>query len=138
MDNFDNPNRQTATLITQQEYVENYINLISKKLQPLASHSNINKCQSCFLGNWIENHHWDNYFPSRLCREYQFVVQDEVQGFYWTRLQCSIHLVVIYHKDNGELRNMSFCIMSDKTTLVMLLLFMSLKKKNLLTYCKKN
>lgn len=77
-------------------------------------------------------------FLADFAENYQFVVQDEVQGFHWTRLQCSIHQVVIYHKDNGELRNMSFCIMSDKTTPMMLLLFMSLKKKNLLTYCKKN
>ena len=77
-------------------------------------HSYISKCQSrylkklkpkigssavLFLGDFAEN--------------YQFVIQDEVQGFRWNNSQCTPHPAVTPYQQNGELKNISYCVISD-------------------------
>ena len=45
---------------------------------------------------------------------YAMVVQDAVQGWHWTRLQCTIHLLVLYYTDlTGQLLTTSFGFTSD-------------------------
>jgi len=52
-------------------------------------------------------------FLGDFAQNYQFVVQDEVQGFYWNNLQCTLHPVVIYFKQGGVLKHKSYCVLSD-------------------------
>ena len=54
------------------------------------------------LGNFVEN--------------YVFVVQDEVQGYYWNSSQCTLHPIMIYHKTNTKLQSHSLCYLSDDLT----------------------
>ena len=42
-----------------------------------------------------------------------FIVQDEMQGFHWNNLQCTLHPVVVYYKDGDALQSVSYCIISD-------------------------
>ena len=44
---------------------------------------------------------------------YQFVIQNEVQGFHWKNFQCTLHPVVTYYQENDELKNISYCVISD-------------------------
>ena len=44
---------------------------------------------------------------------YQFLIQDEVQGFHWNNSQCTLHPVVTYYQENDELKNISYCVISD-------------------------
>ena len=44
---------------------------------------------------------------------YQFVIQDEIQGFHWNSSQCSLHPVVIYYKSNKAIQSHSLCFISD-------------------------
>ena len=34
---------------------------------------------------------------------YQFVIQNEVQGFHWNNFQCTLHPVVTYYQENDKL-----------------------------------
>ena len=54
--------------------------------------------------------------PWRLCWNYKFVVQDEVQSFHWNNLQCTLPPVVVYYRADGKLLHMSYCIISDDMT----------------------
>ena len=48
---------------------------------------------------------------------YTFVVQDEIQSYHWNTQQCSLHPLVIYYKDdNGVLKHISYCFISDDIT----------------------
>ena len=47
---------------------------------------------------------------------FQFVVQDEVQGFHWCKTYCTLHPAVIYIKESGKLVHYSFCFFSDDIT----------------------
>ena len=71
------------------------------------------KCQSKYLKNLKEE------LPSNsaivlgdFAENYSFVVQDEVQGFYWNNLQDTLHPVV-YYKVDQVLHSTSYCIISD-------------------------
>ena len=34
---------------------------------------------------------------------FSFVVQDEIQAFHWNKLQATLHPIVMYYKQNGNL-----------------------------------
>ena len=45
---------------------------------------------------------------------YQFLIQDEIQSFHWSKEYCTLHPLVIYYKDeNGVLQHQSLCFISD-------------------------
>ena len=71
------------------------------------------KEKKTFLGDFAEN--------------FKFVVQDEVQGFHWNTQQITLHPVVIYYKENGELRSRSFCFLSDDMEHVSMVLYINFK-----------
>ena len=103
-----------SNLVHHTETVNEYVNIVIKQLHILTVHSYILKCQSrhlqmlkseidgsavLVLGDFAEN--------------YQFVIQDEVQGFHWNNSQCTLHPVVTYYQENDELKNISYCVISD-------------------------
>ena len=66
-------------------------------MEKLTAHSFIGKCQSNYLrelkGNLEEN---EVIILGDFAENYSFVVQDEVQGFHWNNLRCTLHPVVVY------------------------------------------
>lgn len=44
---------------------------------------------------------------------YAYVAQNAVQSFHWNNDQCTLHTVVYYYKENGELRHGSIVVLSD-------------------------
>ena len=45
---------------------------------------------------------------------YQFLIQDEIQSYHWSKEYCTLHPVVAYFKDDkGSLRHISICFISD-------------------------
>jgi hypothetical protein len=43
----------------------------------------------------------------------QFMVQDEIQGFHWNNIGCTLHPVALYYMKDGELQCESLCVISD-------------------------
>ena len=44
---------------------------------------------------------------------YSFLVQDAIQGFYWQNAQATLHPFGVYYMDNGEIKSLSLCCISD-------------------------
>ena len=46
---------------------------------------------------------------------YEFLVQDEIQSYHWSKDSCTLHPIVVYFKTPGEqeIQHKSFCFMSD-------------------------
>ena len=44
---------------------------------------------------------------------YSFVIQDEIQGFHWNKIQCTLHSVAMYWKIGSDLCEKSISIVSD-------------------------
>nr|XP_047135902.1 uncharacterized protein LOC124813204 [Hydra vulgaris] len=68
----------------------------SQALYPRSRKEDMNEATELFLGDFSEN--------------FKFVVQDEVQSFHWTNLQCTLHPVIIYFKKKSILKHNSNCI----------------------------
>ena len=41
------------------------------------------------------------------------MIQDEIQGYHWSKQQCTLPPLVIYYKENSKLKSMSLSIISD-------------------------
>jgi hypothetical protein len=39
---------------------------------------------------------WGNF-----AENYEFVIQDEIQGFHWNKQTCTLHPIVLYYKKEG-------------------------------------
>ena len=80
----------------------------------MTAHSFIAKCQSNYLRECKENLEENEVIIlGDFAKNYSFVVQDEVQGFHWNNIQCTLHPVVLYYKDGDALQSVSYCIISD-------------------------
>ena len=91
-----------------------YIDILCDAIDNLTSHSYIARCQSRYL---ITR---KNCLDSSSCmvlldfaENYQFHIQNEIQGFHWNQSQCTIHPVVIYYKMQDKLCTLSLCCISD-------------------------
>ena len=103
-----------SNLTHHTETVNEYVNTAIDQLHILAVHSYISKCQSrCLKKSNTEIDSSTVLFLGDFAENYQFVIQDEVQGFQWNNSQCTLHLVVTYYQENDELQNISYCVISD-------------------------
>ena len=80
-----------------------FIEFLVKKIDLLTAHSYITKLQAKYLSGLKEN------LSSSTCmvladfaENYSMAVQDAVQGWHWTKQQCTIHPLVIYYKNVQE------------------------------------
>ena len=103
-----------ANLIQCRENVPQFINLVIQQLEKLTTHSFIAKCQANYLRECKEQSEENEVIIlGDFAKNYGFAVQDEVQGFHWNNLQCTLHPVVAYYKDADALQSVSYCLISD-------------------------
>ena len=96
------------------ETVNEYVNIVIEQLHILTVHSYKSKCQLRHLKKLkSETDNSTALFLGDFAKNYQFVIQDEVQGFYWNNSQCTLNPVVTYYQKNDELKNISYCVISD-------------------------
>ena len=103
-----------ANLISCRDNVPQFTNLVIQQLEKLTAHSFIAKCQSNYLRESKENLAANEVIIlGDFAENYSFVLKDEVLGFHWNNLQCTLYPVVVYYKDGDALQSVSYCIMSD-------------------------
>ena len=103
-----------ADLITQTVPLSEFIITLSCLLDSITCHSYIAKSQARYLSELKENLEEDAIIVlGDFAENYTFVIQDEIQGYHWSKQQCTLHPLVIYYKENSELKSMSLSIISD-------------------------
>ena len=94
-----------------------FIEFLAYKLDDLTSHSFIAKCQAKYLNSLKESLPLTTtscVVLADFAENYAMIVQDAIQGWHWTNLQCTIHPLVLYYSDSsGKLLVSSFCFISD-------------------------
>ena len=101
-------------LLHCKESIPSYADMIIKQLNKLVPHSSIAKCQTRYLKKQKEEIDDNTASVSGdFAQNYSFVVQDEIQGYHWNNLQCTLHPVVVYYKKGQDLSHISYCILSD-------------------------
>ena len=108
------PTDQTA-LITVQTSISEFIETLSETLYDLCRHHFIKEAQSSYLSEAKQT--LDQYTCIILmdfAENYNFLVQDAIQGFYWQADQATLHPFAVYYKDEKDhLKCECYCLISD-------------------------
>ena len=109
---------------------ETFALFFSEKLQKFIYHDYIKQQQSNFLKTKKESLiEGEIIVICDFAENYSFVLPDEVQAYHWNNSQCTIHPFVVYYKANGELKHLSFVVISD------IMLFAFLRPRIALNKC---
>ena len=107
-----------ATLDTRTTTGEEYKDMLIETIDNLTKHSYLAKAQAKFL-----NMKKDNLGPNEVlvlgdfAENYQYLIQDEIQSYHWSKEYCTLHPLVVYYRDNeGVLQHLSLCFISDDNT----------------------
>ena len=88
--------------------------MLVNKLNRITAHSYIAKSQAQYLKQRKFDLSDDEAIVMLdFAENYQFIVQDKIQGFHGNGTQCTLHPVVIYTKNGGDLNSESLCFISD-------------------------
>ena len=105
-----------ATLTTTfEEYKELFIGSINY----LTRHSYLAKAQARYIKSKKESLDATKVMVlGDFAENYQYLIQDKIQSFHWSKEYCTLHPLVIYYKDaDGNLQHYSLCFISDDNTL---------------------
>ena len=104
-----------ANLITQSLQIDEFVDLLATTVDDMTAHSYMSKAQSTYLMSQKENLDSDTCIAMLdFAENYQYVLQDEIQSFYWNNSQCSIHAAVIYYKEaSNVIQEKSFGVTSE-------------------------
>ena len=107
-----------SELITCTESILNFVELLCDQIDKVTTHSFIAKSQAKkYLTRLKDELNDDEVIVlGDFAENYSFVVQDEIQGFHWNTSQCSLHPIVLYYKQGGELLSHSISYISDDLT----------------------
>ena len=88
--------------------------MLCSKLDDITPHSYIAHSQAKYLKSLKESlNNEEVILLGDFAESYQFVVQDEIQGYDWTKQQCTLHPIIIYYQPDGNLLSKSLCFISD-------------------------
>ena len=103
-----------ADFICQTATIDEFIETLCSKLDDITSHSYIACSQAKYLKSLKESLNSKEVIVlGDFAENYQFVVQDEIQGYHWNKQQCTLHPIVIYYQSDGNLLSKSLCFISD-------------------------
>ena len=103
-----------TTLVLQSLPPDEFNDLLCDSIDNLTTHSYIEKALSRYLKNCKENLNQNEcLILGDFAENYQYVVQDEVQSYHWSKSQCSLITVVLYFIEEKLLKHKSFCYLSE-------------------------
>ena len=103
-----------SNLIEVVQSADEFIESLLEKLIQLKKHHYIAKVQASYLREKKENlTESECIVLADFAENYSFVVQDESQGFHWTKSQSTVHPFVVYFKDGDKVMSKSLCVISD-------------------------
>ena len=106
---------QMTTLISP---LTDFIDILLTAIDGLTKHSFTAKQQNAYYKQRKENLERNTILiQCDFAENFQFVIQDEIQSYHWSKKYCTLHPVVIYYRDeNGVLQHKSFCFISNDLT----------------------
>ena len=104
-----------TTLISQSLPADDFINLLTEKLNVLKPHSFIAKQQKLFVDDKKEKLRNDEApVMFDFSENYAYVCQDAAQAFHYNNDQCTAFTCIYYYKEHGELKHKSHIFLSDR------------------------
>lgn len=104
-----------ATLTTLTTTYEEYKDIVVENINALTRHSYLAKCQAKFLKLKKETVGKNEVIIlGDFAENYQFLIQDEIQSYHWSKEYCTLHPLVVYFLDDkGQLKHDSLCYISN-------------------------
>ena len=91
-----------------------FLDLVLEKFDLLRHHHFIDKSQSQFLQTKKEKLDNDTIIIILdFAENYSFLVQDAIQGYHWENSQATLHPFCAYYKQDGSLKCLNICMISD-------------------------
>ena len=103
-----------STLETFCVHAEEFVQIFCEKLELLHPHSFVASQQASIYTKCKTSLQPGEFLVSMdFSENYVFILQDATQGFHWNNSQATLQPFVAYFIDSGELRNLSYVIISD-------------------------
>ena len=91
-----------------------FIQYAAEKLSEFTEHSYLSKCQAAALKKLLDNLPINKVVAQvDFAENFQFVIQDEIQSYHWTKEYCTVHPVVLHIKKHEEVVTVSLCFFSN-------------------------
>ena len=115
---FHNSEWQTTdrtSLVIVTSTCEEHKNTLKSAINAITKHSFLAKCQANFLRAKKESLKTNEVIVlGSFAKNYQFLVQDELQSYHWSKEYCTLHQLVVYFIDgDGHIQHNSLCFISD-------------------------
>ena len=101
----------TTVTTTCEEYKDVLIDAIDK----LVKDSCLAKCKAQYLNDKKQSLHSEEALVlGDFAENSQFLIQDEIQSYHWSKYYCTFHPIAVYFKDDtGSLWHISICFALD-------------------------
>ena len=101
----------TIVTTTCEEYKDVLIDAIDK----LVKDSCLAKCKAQYLNDKKQSLHSEEALVlGDFAENSQFLIQDEIQSYHWSKYYCTFHPIAVYFKDDtGSLWHISICFALD-------------------------
>ena len=97
--------------------LEKFIDLLIQRIEKLTPHLFIARGQANYLNQPKQDLPSEEVIVLKdFAENYQFILQDEIQGFHWNSSHCTLHPIVIYCKVNKSIQSHSRCCISNDLT----------------------
>lgn len=103
-----------CTMLQTSNEPDEFLDTLFIKLEELLLHDFISTKQSNFFGN-LKNQLLEGELLVLLdfAENYAFVIQDAVQAFHWNNNQATLLPVMVYYKENNQLKHCCFTYVSE-------------------------
>ena len=104
-----------VSMVTVASTWEEYKDTLVSAIKALTKHSFLAKCQDNFLRAKKESLKANEVIVLRdFVKNYQFLVQGEIQSYHWCKEQCTLLPVVVHFTDgDGNIQHNPLCFISD-------------------------
>lgn len=103
-----------CTLLEQCETVDIFIRQLATDLPIVLKHDFIAKTQASYLEGLKERITEDEFVVTLdFSENYSFHVQDAIQSQHWSKDQATLHVYVVYYKQNGVRKHLNFVVFSE-------------------------
>ena len=104
-----------TSLVTVTSTCEEYKETLISAINNVTKHSFLAKCQANFLTAKTESLKANEIIVlGDFTENYQVLVQDEIQSYYWSKEYCTLHPLTVYFiEGDGNIQHNSLCFISD-------------------------
>ena len=89
------------SLTTITTICKEYKDVLIDAIEKFTKHSYFVKCQAQYLNDKKQFLHTEEALVlGDLAENYQFLIQDKIQSYHWSKEYCKLHPVVVYFKDD--------------------------------------